>query len=443
MATQGVKRGYGFPVLSAQKLMEFVQNLEVPLSKEELLQPTPEISYRVLEHFVDLFMNIRREDVSQPHFDVLSCMEYRELHEEAIGVLAFDRVILKMMFDIGVHDFSMKEFVLMPTCETMRIILSAQINYARFRQDHLALFQSLCQAVEDLGAEAEQLETQHALNTENIRHIEAKQQEDKPYVDALLIEVKSIKKEVTDKNELQSHYHREGHKAKEEVAKITSKIAGLNVQAINLKSAIEGIQAQIIPSPEGLRKAISNLETNCENERESLQVHQKKKREATLRFEEITKIEKELQKALEVLEAAHVEYQKQVLLDHNIKDHRARLDELERKSRELRNQEEHISKLSRNKSEQLEQLRQKRSLRVHAIEQAIQDAKARKALLTQERGSEQRRVDELQAQIQMVQAQMERDKEQHENHMGSISSRIQDLEVQVSQYHRTLFAAMQ
>lgn len=44
----------------------------------------------------------------QPAFSGMDSLEFPELHEDSVGVLAFSRNLYKMMRASGVHDFSLK-----------------------------------------------------------------------------------------------------------------------------------------------------------------------------------------------------------------------------------------------------------------------------------------------------------------------------------------------
>ncbi len=50
----------------------------------------------------------RSEELQQPVFSALDALQFPELHEESIGVLAFTRHLYRLMFAAGVHDFSLR-----------------------------------------------------------------------------------------------------------------------------------------------------------------------------------------------------------------------------------------------------------------------------------------------------------------------------------------------
>ena len=49
-----------------------------------------------------------REEMAQPAFSAMDALEFPELHEESVGVLAFTRNLHKLMASAGVTDFTLK-----------------------------------------------------------------------------------------------------------------------------------------------------------------------------------------------------------------------------------------------------------------------------------------------------------------------------------------------
>lgn len=46
--------------------------------------------------------------MQQPAFSSMDSLEFPELHEESVGVLAFSRNLYKTMRAAGIHDFSLR-----------------------------------------------------------------------------------------------------------------------------------------------------------------------------------------------------------------------------------------------------------------------------------------------------------------------------------------------
>lgn len=53
--------------------------------------------------------------MQQPAFSGMDSLEFPELHEESVGVLAFSRNLYKMMRASGIHDFSLKVCLVAPS----------------------------------------------------------------------------------------------------------------------------------------------------------------------------------------------------------------------------------------------------------------------------------------------------------------------------------------
>lgn len=85
-----------FPELKPSEIIQIMGELNIPLSDQELLKPTPQAVQRTFEMLVSLFMGsdcLSKTLSSSSSFAVLSLLEYPDLHTDALALASFHRLV--------------------------------------------------------------------------------------------------------------------------------------------------------------------------------------------------------------------------------------------------------------------------------------------------------------------------------------------------------------
>lgn len=153
---------YSFPELKSVEILQCMEDLRIPLSDQELSKPTPMVVQRILEGFADIFMGIPRDSFAsvQPSFGVMEMLEYPDLHMDSIALISFYRTILRLMIEVGIDDFSLRD-IIRPDGPRLKLMLSAVINFAKFREEQLAVFEDLSRRSEEIVQERTRLLGRH------------------------------------------------------------------------------------------------------------------------------------------------------------------------------------------------------------------------------------------------------------------------------------------
>lgn len=84
-----MKKQYSFPILEDDDILLCLRELQVNAQEADLVNPTPQTVHSIYTHFLDILMNVTRDDLMQPQFT--STLEHPELHEDSIPMLTFLR----------------------------------------------------------------------------------------------------------------------------------------------------------------------------------------------------------------------------------------------------------------------------------------------------------------------------------------------------------------
>ena len=146
------QKSFSFPLLKPAEVLSCMNELQIPLSEEELKGASAEVVHRVFEYVVDICMGITKEELDQPAAAGLQALEYGELHDESIPQLSFFRAISKLMETCDVTDFSLKD-IHQPDAKRFRRQLSGVINFVKFREDRLVMYTELSKETDGLSAD--------------------------------------------------------------------------------------------------------------------------------------------------------------------------------------------------------------------------------------------------------------------------------------------------
>jgi kinetochore protein Nuf2 len=125
-----------FPPLTSAAILQSMNDLEVPFTSDDLAKPTTAKILQVFEIFTDQLMGVN-QDIQSFSVDML---DYPEICRDSIALLGFYRQLHKLFSLIGVEQFSIRD-LLKPEPARLKHILSAIINFCKFREDQLSIFE--------------------------------------------------------------------------------------------------------------------------------------------------------------------------------------------------------------------------------------------------------------------------------------------------------------
>lgn len=99
-----------FPELRSVEILQILEELHLPLTESELNKPNPGVVQRVFEGLFALFMGKGKPEPNS-YANVLSLLEYPELHSDALALASFHRTGSRLMESVGIDDFSLRDII--------------------------------------------------------------------------------------------------------------------------------------------------------------------------------------------------------------------------------------------------------------------------------------------------------------------------------------------
>ncbi|CAI4036254.1 hypothetical protein SMKI_15G0920 [Saccharomyces mikatae IFO 1815] len=130
-----------FPVLDLQELVICLQSCDFALATQEnISRPTSDYMVTLYKQIIENFMGISVEsllnsssrDVGEGHLQD----ENENIYSDTLNVLVLNKICFKFFENIGVQDFNMTDLY-KPEAQRTQRLLSAVVNYARFREERM------------------------------------------------------------------------------------------------------------------------------------------------------------------------------------------------------------------------------------------------------------------------------------------------------------------
>ena len=292
------KTPFSFPMLEDNVIIECVNNMSISLSEAELRQPNFHILRSVFTNAAEFLMGVTSEEINQPKFSGSDELSFPSLHEESVPRLQIFRIASKLLDACGCYDFSFND-LFKPTCNKLRMYLSAIINFAKFREDQLDTCMEQTELQEKLATELEEKSSAITDTTRKIEEINAQHEKDMPVIIELQEQKKNFKLVLQERNQMQQKMMEEKDQLKAELAAVSRKDASVDYQITNLDSDINNLSDQVVQSPDRLKSEINELDRRYAEETIALQEIQKKKAAEAIKERERLEIIKQLKKTME------------------------------------------------------------------------------------------------------------------------------------------------
>lgn len=163
-----VKNKYKFPVLDSQELVLLYDTMGFDISESSITRPNYSFMKSLIEQILDKFLYISPHSLKdkvarvemnysdsdneertendkndkngdfglQPSLNQRNGNNFKYDIKSSISIVACQRIMYRFLCDCGVDDFSIRD-ISKPESSRLKIILSALINYARFREERM------------------------------------------------------------------------------------------------------------------------------------------------------------------------------------------------------------------------------------------------------------------------------------------------------------------
>ncbi|KAG5361874.1 putative kinetochore protein [Yarrowia sp. C11] len=128
-----VQAGIFWPILDLDEIITILAGFDLNLAEDQLLKPTQQVAETIYIRLVSSLLGLDLEQVADAFSQCATHAQNQSTLYDGFVLLAVQKPIFQLFRDCGVQDFCLDD-ILHPTPKRLRLLLSAFINYARFRE---------------------------------------------------------------------------------------------------------------------------------------------------------------------------------------------------------------------------------------------------------------------------------------------------------------------
>lgn len=387
-----------FPLLDFKEISICLQSCDFIANEELVSRPTSQYIKTLLEQLLDSFMGLSADNINGMVRNVnkndlsMTKTQDAQMEEEpenggsqiedddditsSVRLILLHRGAYEFFLICGVNDFTLMD-IMRPEPQRIRRILSAVVNYARFREENSVECEKLVSISEGNLEKLKVVQNENSRLSNKINDLKYKieaNETDEGNKKATLKQITSYNSKL--ENELkrlkknQEILTLEHSKYKDEKRRLIEKLEDHNYLIMESNKELDKLKSYLLSNPEILTKIIEDLKTNLSEYQTNLADLESKNKNMTISIESFQLVEQELKNLFRILEEVLNDLTKEeTSLDKLNKyqefkeQQNLTLNDLNRQiqqvTRQLNNTEEKIKRLRHQSSERSEASKQK------------------------------------------------------------------------------------
>ncbi|KAG2444243.1 hypothetical protein HXX76_001000 [Chlamydomonas incerta] len=433
---------FSFPTnLSTEEIQQCLADLQIYLDVSQLTKPSYEGVRPYFEQAVIALAGVSREELMQPKFSALSVFEFPELHDESIPTTNFFRHLTRLMLICGVKDFNLND-LFKPDPARLRRNLCALINFAKFRDEKVALVDELeAGLAANVAAEAEAA-AEYDKNTAELRRLQELRAARQAEVGAIEAEAAGTAAANAQLNKAQAALQNEVRTLKSAINSLTDAAAEAKISLGGLHAEAEQLQDQIVQSPDKHRLAIADLVAATEQQRTYYAALCSASNDHDRKLEVMAKFERELQRCIKLQEELEGVVARKKDVSAAAKDTREAIAGEERRYGELASAGLTSRRQAASLQDKLGRIEQQGQLKVEAAAALVEEQLKRREAVEAEHAAGDARAAEQEAQIRGWRERTSEVTAAKEARVRGVMDKFAMLRRAVSDYNRKLEAAV-
>ncbi|BDA42068.1 probable kinetochore protein nuf2 [Coccomyxa sp. Obi] len=415
--------------------------MDLQLSAASLAKPTPEVVKPLYETIVTTLMGITREEQQLPVFMATDTLEFPELHDESIPYMTFFRNCTKLLAAAGVHDFNMQDLC-KPDPGRLRRNLSAVVNFTKFREEKLGPWTELQDEVDALLDEEQLLEQTNRALREELRLLQEERDAQMQEAAAVEAETQKVFAENQSLNKQQGALNAEVRALKQQANALADNAAEVKFSLQSAQQEGDELRGLIVESPEKLQARMGEIAAAIERERSGVADAERHLRDLQTRLDTIGKVEKDVNKAIALMEEVETEIGRKKEASRRVKALREAIASAKHEAAQLTAEQQHLRRQQSSLQDRIQRLQQNWEVRKEAALSAIVGQQKEKEAVEAENAANSAKLAENRAHERQLKKSIEEVRESHKVQMDAILDKYNSLLAQVKDYHVQLEQAM-
>ncbi|KAG0272095.1 kinetochore-associated Ndc80 complex subunit nuf2 [Linnemannia exigua] len=278
---------YLFPILKPQAIVSCMSDVQVPCTEDDLARPTPQKMLVVYEAFMDVAMGYAKDDCYLDDIQEMKVVSHPEFVVDGVRFYVFLQQLTSMMHEVGVFDFSSRD-VTKPEADRARRILSAVINFAKFREDQQQDFFNAMRESDEVIDLIVEHEKEHEQMTQELEAIKQRKIAQEPRVEELRIMNQNYALEMEEYKKQEMETTRLKDEVTQERGGLVERHRELTAAIDKATKELDAVQAQRVHVPETLEQELAQLPDSIQSLTAQVDQHRK---QVQLKFSAVDRID--------------------------------------------------------------------------------------------------------------------------------------------------------
>lgn len=408
-----------FPMLDSKEITICLQSCEFLATEELVSKPTSQFMRSLTEQLLDTFMGVSGESMDNKLKLVSHKKDEESKDESKEGPRdEFDDTIPSLHLTIlfrhawkfyqmcGINDFSLMD-IAKPDPQRIRRILSAVVNFARFREENSIDCEELVNVSENNLDRVKQIQLQNTEMSNKIidlqNSLNSKKSPSLHQINSYNTKLESELKRLKKIQELLTLEHSE---YKQEKLRLIEKLEDHNYLIIESSKELDNLKNYNQFDMELIQKVIEDLKANLATYNETLNGLEQKNRNVGITIESFQIIEQELKNLFRILEEILGDINKEDELSDKLIKFQEFLDQQKLESNDLNRQIQQIKRQLVNLDEKIKKLRVQSQDRNENSKQRLSELKQSYNKLVEERTVKESELDKRKELINDLETQM-------------------------------------
>jgi kinetochore protein Nuf2 len=432
MAQQGGNRRASttiltFPILSFKDITDLLHNaLGLNITLQEASNPTPIIVARVYNSLLDLVTGVSRKEVSDIVQRALENMDYPEMFRDAMQQLTLLREMEELCRASLYPEFKLEDLV-NPSGERFRKILSAILNFGRFRED---VFRQHAEQTEGLVKMEKELNTlkecEDDLQT-SVRAVRERLAKEAPERQRLLMEKEREEAIFKTLNVEKAALQKACEDDKKRITEIKSKSDSIVFDINKIENEISDIRSQVVSSPERIQADLQQLKNRLEQEREELERLREEKRKQLLKKEELRRATSALDECITAVDNAEEKAEQATKEEEKTRSRKTTIESHSYHVKELRQREQESLREAKLADERNNRMNAQRTQKIKQAKDQLKEIVREQENRERHASEDIRKASRLRAEAASLRAQIEKTRVEHEQAQAARQSLFGDV----------------
>jgi len=262
------QQNFSFPLLPVKDILTCLAELYFTISEDELVHCDKHVPTvrRLFEYLLEVLAGTRKDEINMPVFAAHQNLAWPQLHEDSIPEIAFWRAMSKLMDVCGVTDFT-REDLIKPEPKRLRKQLSGLINFAKFREERMELYQRITVERDELLDRLQNGDDSNAHLQKTLDELRLETKSQREEIRILDEATAQAAAKVNGKNETQSMLRDQAAELKKANNELKEKLGEAGLDHGKLLAEVKKLQSQVVQSPERVRREMHESQRALQQER--------------------------------------------------------------------------------------------------------------------------------------------------------------------------------